>query len=340
VLELVLILTDFDVVSSPPEPTRPRLPALETLLARARRTAGPADWRAWLVARYSGAHRAVSAPAQLVAAAWGTQSTAQAEPRQYWLATPVHYFTGLDSVHLHPAGLLVLSANEQQRLTADFARAFADSPWALYARGERELLLGGPALDASGEDPARFLGRDPSAGLPRGAGAAPLRRLGSELEMWLHEHPLNRERAARGELAISALWLWGARSESSPLQGERPQRWDAVSEPATTALFGRDTCAAALWQLHGAQSQALPAGYAELATASAVVLYPTLQPEAGLLEVFTSLESHWLAPALRALRRRRLRSLRVIVSGRSYDLRRWDLARFWRTPAPWWEGLA
>ena len=104
--ELVLILTDFDAVSSPPEPTRPRLPALETLLARARRTAGRADWRAWLAARYGGARWAASAPAQLVAAAWGVHSTAQAAAGQYWLATPVHYFAGLDSVHLHPAGLL------------------------------------------------------------------------------------------------------------------------------------------------------------------------------------------------------------------------------------------
>ena len=210
----------------------------------------------------------------------------------------------------------------------------------LHARGERELLLGGPVLDASADDPAHFLGRDPSAGLPRGARALHLRRLGSEIEMWLHEHPLNRERAARGELAVSALWLWGARSAASPLGAERPHRHDGVSEPAATGLFGRDTYAEALWQLNGAHTRALPAGYAELEAARAVVLYPTLQPQAGLLELFMALESRWLAPALQALRERRLTSLRVLAGARSYDLRRWELARFWRTAAPWWEGLA
>jgi hypothetical protein len=37
-----------------------------------------------------------------------------------------------------------------------------------------------------------------------------LRRLGAEIEMWLHDHPINDARRRRGELPVTSLWLWGA----------------------------------------------------------------------------------------------------------------------------------
>jgi len=328
VLELVLILTDFEAVSSPDEPTQPRLPALETLLARARCTAGPVDWRAWLTARYGGPRWAALAPARLVAAAWGLPAAGQAEPGQYWLATPVHYFAGLDRVHLHPAGLLALSADEQQRLAADFARLFADSPWALHARGERELLLGGPALDASGEDPAHFLGRDPSPGLPRGVAAAPLRRLVSELEMWLHEHPLNELRIAVGKLPISGLWLWGGGNAIEPAPHALPP------------LFGTDLAIESLWRLAGAPRQPLPAQFSALAdvrVGGAVVIAEV--PSGTGPEVLQQIERDWIAPLLaHALNGGSAATL--LCADKRFTLNRRARWRFWRRARPWWEPMS
>ena len=130
-----------------------------------------------------------------------------------WLATPVHMVAGLDTVRVHPAGLLRLAAGEQQILQGDFARVFAGSGWSLHATGRRELLLAGPFPQANAAvrsaDPALWLGADPRAGLPSGPGSDSLRRFGAELEMWLHEHPVNLARAGRGLLTVSALWLWG-----------------------------------------------------------------------------------------------------------------------------------
>jgi len=36
------------------------------------------------------------------------------------------------------------------------------------------------------------------------------RRLQNELQMLLHDHPVNAAREARGELAINGIWFWGA----------------------------------------------------------------------------------------------------------------------------------
>jgi hypothetical protein len=242
----------------------PRLPLLETLLARSTR-----DGIARGLARLAGCTQQQVCRvrdrrlAATVAAAWAARPISGPVPGQVWLATPVHYFAGLDSVHLHPAGLLRLDSEEQQRLTADFTRVFADSPWQLRSLGQRELLLAGPAINASGADPAYFAGCDPSPGLPRGEGAATLRRLGAEMEMWLYEHPLNLERRNRGELPVTTLWLWGAEAAPAAVPTGGPPSAPAVpSAPATAArLYGRDTYAEALWRLQGGVAAALPAAF-------------------------------------------------------------------------------
>jgi hypothetical protein len=254
-----------------------------------------------------------------------------------WLATPVHYFAGLDSVHLHPAGLLQLDHGEQQRLVDDFARVFAGSAWVLRTLGQRELLLSGPAIEASGADPAYFAGSDPTPGLPRGEGAGTLRRLGAEMEMWLYEHPLNLERAGRRELPVTTLWLWGA----GPISTATTTAAATVTAPGAR-LYGSDTFAEALWRLQGGTVRALPAAFDAAVLephADSVFLYPLLRPE-GLTAAFLELEQRWLPGALRAVRQRRASVLRLLIGQRLYSVRWLDLARVWRRRQPWWETLA
>ncbi len=342
--ELVLVLADFP---SPQEPAgragyapdgRPRLPLLETLLARARVVPLDPDWRGWLATRAAGTGLAPATLAATVAAAWEQAGAPRQAGSQVWLATPVHYFAGLDSVHLHPAGLLRLDRAEQHRLVADFGRVFADSGWKLTTLGRRELLLRGPAAAASGADPALFAGNDPSPGLPGGAGGAALRGLGAEIEMWLYEHPLNLERRDRGELPVTTLWLWGSMRHSGAATLDV-----ATSKGARPALLlGQDTYAEALWRLQGEGIQALPDCLDAVRLGSDVdhiVLYPVLQPE-GLSSALQAFEQRWLYGALRALRQRRVSRLRLLVGPRGYSLSWPQLARIWRARAPWWETLA
>jgi hypothetical protein len=350
VAELVFVLTDFFSAAGAEGRDQDagaglqRLPLLETLLARSRVTALAADWRGWLAARSGNASCRLSTPAATVAAAYGAGPSPGQVPGQVWLATPVHYFAGLDTVHLHPAGLLRLDNEAQQRLTADFAHVFADSPWQLRSFGQRELLLVGPAITASGADPAYFAGRDPSPGLPRGEGAATLRRLGSEMEMWLYEHPLNLERGHRGELPVTTLWLWGAEATvpaAPPVSA--PAAALVPSAPAAAAhLYGSDTYAEALWRLQGGVAAALPAAFdAGLIAppADSVFLYPLLQPQ-GLRAAFEQFEQRWLPAALRAVSARRVAVLRLVVGARVYSWGWLEQARFWRVRTPWWETLA
>jgi hypothetical protein len=335
--ELILILRDFFPRSdaSEPDSAPARLPALESLLAMADRQPLAHGWRASLAERFATPEVAAMAPAAAAALAWLASPGLPAV--QYWLATPVHYFAGLDCVHLHPDGLLQLSDSAQQALVADFGRVFGQGPWGLHALGRRELLLSGPPLAQSAQDPAQFAGRDPAGGLPRGASAARLRGLGAEIEMWLHEHRINQERERNGELPVGALWLWGA----LPAHAGTSAAVAATAGPGGH-LYGEDAYAEALWRLQRGPAAPLPAHFQAMARSAggrAVVLYPTLG-HAGLGAALQRFEQGWLVPALAALRARQLSAIELLAGKHSYRLCWWQLARFWRRRPAWWERLA
>jgi hypothetical protein len=331
---LTLVLPDLYATrqSEESQAALPRLPGLERWLAGARRVPLPEGWRSWLLAAHAPAGAAPGA-----VAAFGRGPAGEGHD---WLATPVHFVAGLDTIRLHPAGLLRLAADEQQQLAADFATVFAGSGWQLTAGRRRELLLRGPRSEqVQAGDPARWLGSDPSAGLPSGPGAAPLRRLGSELEMWLHEHAVNRAREARGELPASGLWLWG---------GGAPLAQAPAASASGARLHGEDLLLDGLARLLGQPPPALPRDLAALragagaggsAAESVVVLAAGVTPDLPLLQSF---EQGWFAPAWQQWRTGQWQSLRLVCGAQAFEARRTSLPAFWRslrTPQPWWQVL-
>ncbi|MFM2289004.1 MAG: hypothetical protein RL684_2147 [Pseudomonadota bacterium] len=325
----------------------PRLPSLERWLARARSQPMAGDWRDWLLAQHAPAWRAAG-PAAVAARAHAAHAThaenvpqapSAAAGRAWWLATPVQFIAGLDTLRLHPEGLLVLPWAEQQALAGDFARVFAGSGWQLVATGRRELLLLGPAAGAGSSDPARWLGADPAAGLPTGPGSAPLRRLGAELEMWLHEHAVNRARAARGERVATALWLWGAGDGVAPVAAAPA---DARRAPT---LHGADAFLDGLAAVTGAappvdapDAGALEGGGGNGDGDTVVVLGGgALLTPARLAQW----EGDWFAPALRQWQAGRWQALTLACGQGLWHAQGGPLAalRGWRAAAPWWQRL-
>jgi hypothetical protein len=336
VTELVFILPDFSAPDAEYANTlRPSLPMLEALLSRSHRSELGSDWRGWLAASAAPGELSQFSLASIAGAAFRGPVITQPESTGYWLATPVHFFAGLDSIHLHPTGLLTLNPEEQQMLVADFARVFCDSPWRLELLGQRELLLSGPQIETHTSDPSLFLGSDPSAGMPSGAGAAALRRLGSEIEMWLHEHRVNQARQTRAEMPVSALWLWGA--QPPPL----PAAFATLAEPQ---LFGSDIYAQALWRLQGRQTRPLSGALDAIErvpihfASDTVVLYACCS-ENGMMDGLMRFEQQWLPGVLRALRRRQLSRVHLIAGAHIFSCSTIKLARFWRRRTAWWEIL-
>jgi hypothetical protein len=253
-----------------------------------------------------------------------------------WLATPVHLIAGLTNLHLDRRGLMRLSPEDLARVAEDFNLTFGDTDLHLESLPNGEFLLRGPAAWSAAvtTEPARVLVTGLESSLPKGKPATALKRLGAELEMWLHSHPVNDSRRRRGQLSVSTLWLWG---------GGTFESLKSSSAPPTDLACGADPFLAGLWHLQGAESHPLPERFGDLLSdpkperATLVLeITPLLQtnPNWTVFEALVDLDRRYLSPALAALHARALESVVLVANDVEVRLRPGDRLKFWRRARP------
>lgn len=327
---LTLILSDLYVPEDATRAASPAafdLPALEWLLRFSRPAVFCPDWRAWIAAQ-TGQAALAHVPVAHVAARVLGESAADA-----WIATPVHLEARLDHVRLADRGLLRIGADEAHRWSEAFAREFGPEV-KLHPAGERGFVLTG--IEAAGTrttDPARLLDSDVAPALPHGAGAGGLRRLGAELEMWLHATPLNDERQRAGQPRISAFWFWGgdkAHGDSVP---------GSLSPPGGFNIHGADPWLMGFAHTVGASANKHASDFSALEPGvdhHVVELSPMSAPRESLLDA----ESRWFAPAKIALSEGKLALLDVIANDRWFRIGARAGWRWWRSKRGWFESLS
>jgi hypothetical protein len=308
------------------------LPNLDWLLRFAGRVERIGDWRKWLSEDLGAFDLARMSVAEVCAL--GSLPAALAS--NAWFATPVHLEARIDHVRLADRGLLRLGADERETWRRDFALAFGPG-FALHDAGERSFLLSGAApTRIASVDPSRLLDADIGQALPTGPSAGELRRLGTEIEMWLHGAPANLAREHRRLRRVSALWLWGGGLRGG--SGEPAPSATAKSQPhAETGFFGGDPF---LGALAGASLSAVPPSFAALDTRGdrcVVELAPMSGPRN---ESLAELDAHWFAPVRDALSRGGLGSVDLIANDRWFRITARPGWRFWRRRSSWLQQLA
>ncbi len=192
------------------------LDALDRLLDRARHVPGPnADGSLEALAFRAFGHAAPDAGTDWPAAAFTALVDHEAmEGSRFRLrADPVHLRTGIDDLVLFDAADIDVTRCEAEEL----ARTVNDA-----------LGPGGPCIDAAHphrwyvalDAPVRIAttplsrvaGAGVSGALPRGPDAAWWHRWMNEVQMALHECPVNVERERRRAAPVNSVWVWGAGS--------------------------------------------------------------------------------------------------------------------------------
>lgn len=303
-------------------------PALMQLLARGRRMRVPADSDAL---RYRLLGYALSESHDHPDAWLSYQfDTGAVAPGALLRADPVHLRADRSRLLLFDAAHLHITPHEAQALAELFNRHYAAEGLRLElpvpARGYLHLpqqpeLRTTPLMQA--------IGRDVDACLPAGRDAREWHRFLNEVQMLLHDHPVNRAREARGQPSINSLWLWGGGQPLTAVASDWQRVWS--DDPALRGLT---------W-LNGIRGSEAPADaqawLGEVVDGRHLLTLDALRPAVayGDLEAWSAeaerLESSWCAPLVRALRQGRLRELRLYPGdGHVYRVTRWDLWCFWR----------
>ncbi|MCC6609427.1 MAG: phosphoglycerate mutase [Burkholderiales bacterium] len=308
--------------------------AIELLLARGRRAARPAaGLEQWLLERF-GAGCAGDCPAAPYSLAADDHDPGEA----WWLrADPVHLEVDRDTLWIADSATFDVSRDEADALVAGLNARFAPDiafaavrPDRWYARVARPPAIAtSPIADVRGRSVQDFL--------PRGADAMHWHAVLNEVQMLLHEHPVNEAREARGAASINSIWLWGG--------GRRT----ALARKPYACVWADDPVARGLARAAGTRHAHLPRAAAALldvagdAGVAAVVLdalrgAAAYGDERAWHDALGVLERDWFAPLLHALRAGRIGMITLHALGMTRTLEaettRQDLRFLWRRAKP------
>ncbi len=148
------------------------------------------------------------------------------------LLTPTHWSAGRDQITLADPSALALG-DDESRAFLEAVRELFESEGFIIAWGAATRWYASHAqfdgLPCASLD--RVIGRDVDPWLPVHAQGRLVRRLQNEVQMLLHEHPLNEARESRGRLPVNSVWISGT-GPTQPLRDPRPQVDDRLVAPA------------------------------------------------------------------------------------------------------------
>ena len=210
-----------------------RLPGLERLLARGRRADREAlSTEEWL-AREFGCDDAPLAAGALSLLADGSDDGAGPGTDLWIRIDPVHLRVGRERLALVPGEAFAVSRAEAEALVESINRHFS-AEMTVYPLHPKRWCARVVLPDAPHADPPlEIAGEDMSAMLAPGSRRGRWHALQNEIQMLLHDHPVNAAREARGEPAVNSVWCWGA----GRLPGAASGPWRSVTAAIADCLY-------------------------------------------------------------------------------------------------------
>ncbi|MBB5190509.1 hypothetical protein HNQ50_001231 [Silvimonas terrae] len=277
-----------------------KLPALGQMLGRGRRMpARPQSWHDWLAERFE-------VPGLPAAPLTLGMDHPDAEPG-YWLrADPVHLHVGRDQLSLQDGHSFPISQADADGLVRALNGLFQEDGFHFVAATPQHWYLRvpqDPQLVCAPVDVVNGRNIDPF--LPKGPDALNWHRALNEIQMLFYTHPVNDAREARGEPAISSVWLWGGGT------------WPLAHPPVLPAsrILTNDVLVQALGIAARTRFDALPARVQDLPAQDAMIVLDALGTELiandpqGWRNAWQQLEAEWFAPLLADLKAGRIDSL-------------------------------
>jgi hypothetical protein len=264
----------------------------------------------------------------------------------WYIVNPAH----IQIAHSH----LMMGDTRQLDLREDEARALFDAARECCEDAGYTLLYGAADtwfVRADEWDGIQTASPDAAVGMnltdwvPAGAQARAFRKLQNEVQVAWYTHPVNAAREARGQAAVNAIWPWGGASVAA----EHAQKLVARAAGKLAPQPAISTFAAPGWLtaladqrldgLDGIADRLSGAGEREggrmLVCGNAAA--PAVAADwHGWLQQMQALEAALFAPLLEAVKRGRIKTLRLVLSHRDGHLETTTTPmaqrKFWRRP--------
>jgi len=335
-----------------PEATFPEIyrdlsfPAIETLLAKSSQSENESQGvEAWLCSTFSVEKQQdwPVAPITLLADKMENMKVGDG----YWLrADPVHLLVEHDQVVLADSRVFRISLEEACQFVNVINKHFAENDLHLPSYGFGAERRGMVFLPLCSDRWYLCVVKTPiihthvlnevsskniNSFLPFGAENMFWKGIFNEIQMLLHEHPLNQAREERGELAVNSIWFWGG--------GVMPK---LISSPYTH-VWSNDVFPCALALACGTDYAELPTNVAtwqqSIASGRHLVFLNSLHGKSqyrdayGWRDSLKEMEDTWFSPLLGALRNGKIDQIIVTTidrgRARSFSVTRSNLWKFW-----------
>jgi hypothetical protein len=313
------------------------LPTLETLLAKSAQTQQISQGlEAWLCHSFGVTKQQNWPTAPILLQAENSDQVSAG--KDYWLrADPVHLRIEQNHILLADSQMFKISVKESNQLADTVNQHFEKdeliflpiSPERWYVRIEKAPNIQLHSIN-------QIAGTNINNLLPSGKDKTIWHNRFNEIQMLLHEHPINQSRQDRGELAINSLWFWGG--------GNMPQ--SATS--AYTQIWSKDMLPRALALASETQHTNLPANAQKwLETAkhgNHLIVLDALWRKTqynnihGWQESLQAFEHNWFAPLYNALKKGQITQLTLTAIEkdiiRNFTVTRKNLWKFWNLAKP------
>lgn len=305
------------------------LEAARWLVARGRFLPEPVPgWRDWLL---GGAARGNALLERFPAGPCVRALFAAEAPGDTWAcATPVRLLTAIDHLQLAPPGAIELGAREVAAIDATLRAHFsgADHSFVDDTRGGW-LWRTARDVQCTSVEPLRAVGRNLREVMPGGRDGPAISSLMNEVQMLLHEHPVNEQRLARGDPPVNALWLWGfGRTATATMRLPR--------------LFSDDRWLEGLARLHDSRCGSPFEFATSLGNGDAAIAigWSRVSPRGSPADELLDVERRCFRPIRDAFARGRLDRVDLLLGTRCLRLTRRDRWRIWRRVRPLAEVLS
>ncbi len=312
---------------SPPD--LPRLNSLETMLARSTIAHSPGAFLEEAVLAEFGVASANAPVAALTHLADSSavdkdsrdSSASRISKAQTWLrADPVHLHVSRDNVQLLDSHVVEPTLAEAKAITLTLNRHLEQDGLRIDVLDDARWYMSIPADEAPSAAPLwKVAGGSVYDQLPVSNGGINWRQLQNELQMLLHDHPVNAAREEKGVPTINGIWLWGA----GALTGISTQtKYEHMAGKLALARgLAMDT--------EIKITPVMPESFDKLTNDSAqnlVVLHTATRAlrsnqRYDWVKACEQLERDWFAPALAAWDAGRLESLTLLLPNESGSLR-------------------